>query len=495
MKISKNMTSNFSVQWLIVFALSLLVRLPYFLGNHFYFDGDEAIIGIMAQDLLNGNNIPVYFYGQQYGFSFFEVVATSFCMLFFGTSIWSLKLGALFIFSIGGTFLFRLALKKTNHFWWSMLIIFIVAQFPSWIVWACKDRGGYVTAFALSCILLYITQLKLCSLKSLILALLLTSILIHSQIFIGIPSIILVIYWVLKSKKRNLMVLMPLVLAGFYFLLKLPAFFNPNYWQTPLADNYSFDRLVLNFKQIPRVAFGYFYYEITFPMNFWTKIAGAIYFLVSSCAIFYVFVQSKSKTKIIFILLALGGVVSFLLLGEMRFVSYRYSLGFLTAFVLMLIIAMIELIGNHKGFRKILFLIIPATIVLSVFSKNIPDSWMLPQGNDRVLYTGLVAELKTRNIEGIYSTDPLLQWMLNYNGLNARHTSKMERTNRYLNRINACFNNNGCITAIVGYKGMCLEMDYLDGWHNQVEYVNDKFFILMNPSEAFLMKGGFELQK
>lgn len=61
---------SFWVEWLFAFGLVVLARLPYLLSEHVFFDGDEAMLGIMGRDLITGRNIPFYFYGQQYGFSF-----------------------------------------------------------------------------------------------------------------------------------------------------------------------------------------------------------------------------------------------------------------------------------------------------------------------------------------------------------------------------------------------------------------------------------------
>lgn len=120
---------------------------------------------------------------------------------------------------------------------------------------------------------------------------------------------------------------------------------------------------------------------------------------------------------------------------------------------------------------------------------------MLPELNDMKLYTEFTKELNKREIKNVFCTDPLLQWMLNYNGFNARYISKTERTNYFLDEVDKCYENVDCKTGIVGYKGMCLTMDQIEGWHDQVVYINDKFFIFENPQRSYLDKGGFEFTR
>ena len=70
-------TAAFGFSFLLIFLVCILVRLPHFLSKDFFFDGDEAMIGIMAQDFLSGKGLSLYFYGQNYGFSSLEVLSTS----------------------------------------------------------------------------------------------------------------------------------------------------------------------------------------------------------------------------------------------------------------------------------------------------------------------------------------------------------------------------------------------------------------------------------
>ena len=57
----------------LLVGLSVLSRYLILIDPNLILDGDEAIIGLMARLLLDGELFPTYFIGQQYGLSTFEV--------------------------------------------------------------------------------------------------------------------------------------------------------------------------------------------------------------------------------------------------------------------------------------------------------------------------------------------------------------------------------------------------------------------------------------
>jgi hypothetical protein len=309
--LSREMSKSFAFQWMLVFVVCILTRLPYLLGKHCSFDGDEAIIGIMAQDLLSGKNIPVYFYGQQYGFSFFEVITTAIGILLFGSNVWALKFGALLIFSVGTTFLFRLFLKKEVRFLWALVAIIILSLFPAWIIWAAKCRGGYVTAYSLACIILYLVETKQVHIKWIIVTSLLMALAVHAQIFIAAAVSFLLLGWILKAKKFNYFLMAACSFAGFYALFKLPAFLNENYWQMPFSFHYHYNQVIPFVKQVPKVALGYYYYEMTFYPPASSKWLGVGYYLLAVLLTGLIFLKGNKTMKTTLFLLLLGGVCSF----------------------------------------------------------------------------------------------------------------------------------------------------------------------------------------
>lgn len=123
-------------------------------------DGDEAIVGLMGKHLMELKEFPLFFYGQNCGFSLLEAGSAAFFFKLFGLSDVSLKLSALFIWTWGVVFMF-LTLKnfiKSNRIAFVLICMFIFC--PAWAVWSMKARGGYVTAFLAFSILTWIFTSK-----------------------------------------------------------------------------------------------------------------------------------------------------------------------------------------------------------------------------------------------------------------------------------------------------------------------------------------------
>ncbi|HEY8324778.1 MAG TPA: hypothetical protein VIG77_09835 [Ktedonobacterales bacterium] len=74
---------------LLAIALSLLARITLLLRTHAMIDGDEALVGIQAQHILQGAR-PVYFYGQAYMGSLEAYLAAG-VFAIFGSSSWALR--------------------------------------------------------------------------------------------------------------------------------------------------------------------------------------------------------------------------------------------------------------------------------------------------------------------------------------------------------------------------------------------------------------------
>src|SRR5690606_8139705 len=52
----------------LIALLAVASRLPFLLSRSLPLDGDEAILGLAAAQLLEGRSLPVFFPGQRYGF-------------------------------------------------------------------------------------------------------------------------------------------------------------------------------------------------------------------------------------------------------------------------------------------------------------------------------------------------------------------------------------------------------------------------------------------
>ncbi len=110
-------------------------------------DGDEAVLGIMAERLLAGERMPVFFLGQTYGFALIEVLLTAASFALFGVSAAAMKGAMLLLWLFGGGFLVAAA-RRLNGDRAALLAAILLVSCPAWGAWSLKARGGYLTAFA-----------------------------------------------------------------------------------------------------------------------------------------------------------------------------------------------------------------------------------------------------------------------------------------------------------------------------------------------------------
>lgn len=143
--------------------LSVAHRLLFLDSNVFYVDGDEAIVGLMGIDILEGE-LPLYFYGQTYAFSFIEAILISVGIILFGTSALAIKLMMIVFWGMSLSLFVITIYNLTNrNLALSLLLMLVIITSPTWLVWSMKARGGYLTSLFLSNLVLY---LLLCSRKT-----------------------------------------------------------------------------------------------------------------------------------------------------------------------------------------------------------------------------------------------------------------------------------------------------------------------------------------
>ncbi len=492
-----NQFNRYKNNWVIQFLFSLLIviltRLPYLTGPHLYFDGDEAIIGIMAQDLLQGKNIPVYFYGQQYGFSFFEVLSTAIGILVFGNTVLALKTGGMIVFSIGIFFLLRICIKKNITFWVSLCIVFAISCFPTWLLWATKPRGGYVTAFACVSAMMYILQFNKANFRSVIPVCICAAIAIHSQILILMPVSFYILVWLVSEKKIFLIFYTLSVFLLAVVVFKLPAYLNTPFWNPPLNTTLHFKHLSEIYKDlIPIINSSYFYDVIFYPNTFLVYIS-IIYFIIPLFIFIYILIGKSKKRLRLLLYLLLGTLLSLISIGMMHGGISRYTLGFFTGLMLMIfVIVFIYVELKEKWYRQILLMLVLVGTGCSYGIRSVPAFWQEQKKNDMVLYNGLLNKLNEHNISHVFVMDLMMQWMLSFSGVSARSTSHEERIDRFLLNVDKCNDQSGCKTALVGLVGYFQYNDSTGNWDRNKVIVNDRFFFYPNPKPQHLQAAGFK---
>lgn len=139
----------------LIASLAVASRLPFLLSRSLPLDGDEAILGLAAAQLLEGRSLPVFFPGQRYGFSLLEAAAGAASFGIFGATEPALRGAMLLIWTLGAVLLV-LAVRELAGRRATLPAVALIVFCPAWGLWSTKARGGYVTAFLLTGVLLHL---------------------------------------------------------------------------------------------------------------------------------------------------------------------------------------------------------------------------------------------------------------------------------------------------------------------------------------------------
>jgi len=139
---------------ILLMVIGAALRLDFMRAVGFTIDSDEAIVGLMAKHILEGEPVPTFYYGQHYMGSL-EAIMASASFALFGTTgfalqlvplVWSLALIVVMFFlgkELGGRTVGRIAALLTA--------IPPVAL----VVWSTKARGGFIEILVLGALAMY----------------------------------------------------------------------------------------------------------------------------------------------------------------------------------------------------------------------------------------------------------------------------------------------------------------------------------------------------
>lgn len=489
----KNLKSvfNFVLVLGLIFGASVLVRLPHFLSPDFFFDGDEGLIGIMAQDFLNGKGLPIYFYGQNYGFSTIEVLSTSIFIKIFGSGIWALRLGGLLIFSIALTFISQVIFKSRLSKIYSFFVIVILVIVPTWFLWGAMVRGGYVTALMCISILFYVTQLKKFNWQWLLFSAFIFAIGYESQLLVLIPIIPFLIIW-MKSEKIDFK-----KVAGFIFLICTVVFVikffgeNESVWSAPKAVFFDIKQIENLFIQLKGFLFGYsnfFFFTMDIPIPVWWSVLLWVSLVLIAIYIIVFWKEAEKKKKSVILIGILVLLFSIGLISTVSLYSPRYWLGFFTGLLLLFVYAVIN--GRATKVKSVIVVLI--TIIFSfgiISSKEMKRDWYQVNVNEMDAITALYKVAKNRNVEAVFIADPVLQWKWNYlfgREIPGTFFSENERTNEFKNNVFQKFKQDSTKTAIVGLYGFYNGLDEFESFKQNCNQIATKYYIMDKVEKQFI---------
>lgn len=485
----------FVFEWLFAFVLVVIARLPYLLSDHVFFDGDEAMVGIMGRDLITGKNIPFYFYGQRYGFSFFEALSVGLFIPFLGSTVWSLKFGGMLLFSLGIQRLLK-AFRTSNTSQLSYLLLALVlASFPTWVVWGTKLRGGYLTAFvAIAFIMeLFITHRKWERKEWIKIAAFSALTLVAQPLFI-VPVSLLIALRLVQSEKSALVAG---VISGATTLAVLRAlvYLNPDYWQHSMQFQFRLETLKAHLSEHFVSNFtGFFAFTDNYEVPTAVKFGAIAYLIILGVLISYSLVKWSNRKAI---LLGLAATfISSLAIAFFTLAGGRYLLPFFTG--ILFLIALISSFEKESILNIFLGLILLSTFpTLTGFDKYV-SYWLEKDEPDMKRLNELVEKLKSRGLTKGFVSEWQVLWQLNYLGndeMAFRYQSLEDRVPRFVNAANDCYTNPECKTVLTGGLWPLLEMEKVEGWEKAIEKVNARYYLMENPDTTYLNAGKFELPK
>jgi len=404
-------------------AASLLYvsRLPLLWSGRLVPDGDEAIAGLMALRLLDAGEVPVFFWGQNYGFATLETgVATIFFALF-GVSATALKAAMLVLWAAGGAFL-SLAARRLAGGGAGFAAIALLAASPAWGEWAMKARGGYLTAFLLSAIVIWALAPRRNSPPLLLWTALgagVTLVYLAQPLwFLLLLPLLLLRAWEGRGARLAAAFAcgaVPIALAGWLGRTASPTWapglftgVDPMHALARLPS-----RLVVHFS-------GAYLFERSYlPDAPASQGAAAIWLLLLASLLLVQMTLPREAARPAAMLIAgMAGVALFSVFIADGAFGYRYLLPVSGALPLLLALLVPRLLGNRSRGRwsagaALALLLGAGTLALMEVppraARTLPDD---PYALEAGEVERLIAEMREARVTHVYSLDPLLQWNL-----------------------------------------------------------------------------------
>lgn len=473
--------------FLLFFGVALLVRLPHYLSRHFYFDGDEAIVGIMAQDWLSGRAFPLYFYGQNYGFCLLETWSVGLWIKILGTGIWALRLGGLTLFSIGTVFFF-LGLKKrhaSQYLPW--LFAFLLLTFPPWILYAGMTRGGYVQGYLLLGLLFYLLSENSLDWKRTLLLGVVGGAMIESQKILLAPFLVLffVDIWD-RSNRIRIFGWAAIAAVSTILLLKMFNFYYNGWGQPNLYFVWKlfWEYFGFNFSKIVPIYGSFYFYNAFFEIPTWWKLGLTLCLLL---LVVLLFMQLKKWPAWKTLLFGTGILLTYCFTGVFGVYAPRYLLG--------LYLALLVVVFYHPVNRWTWILLLGMALLQTIgigAGSKLRREWYPNNMNQMQALEELHQYATNKGVKALFFTDNLGQWSWNYlygDEIPACAFRRKERMMRFTREAYRVHDTHPEDIAFTGLWGIFWGMDSLQGFNDHRYQLNEKFYWMDHNVEKYLKRG------
>jgi hypothetical protein len=487
-------------------AIILLSRLPQLLSPNMLLDGDECILGLMAKHVAEGKEFPIFFYGQSYGFSIVEAVAGALSFIVAGVGWLPLKLAMLALWTIGVVALFSAFSRlwgNRRSFWITLLLVLT----PAWAVWSMKARGGYITAFSASAVLMYLL-IRFKERERLLLWVAaggLTSLIYLAQP-LWLPGVIpIVIYsFVVSPRKRSFGIG---YVVGIASVLGITRILSPatlaDYWGPPEMRNKNLlGSLPGLLQQLYANLTGSYYLRFTFDPGPVTAITAYVWCgILVAMMLLQIYRLVTGKYLLWSHLLAMSVVLTLLaswVLLDARDARYLLPLtGFL---VLLLGVELSDLIDrkiltDRKCFLGVGVLLLLGAISMIEFSK-FSFMWKNPKNSlsEAKRLEAVADYLKANGATHAFSMHPLLQWQIIFYSkeqIVARWTDASDRYPAYPREVDRALND-GETVGLVGYVGTTRGLEKMVSNPQAIFTIDNRYFVYIHPDKELLKQLRFQ---
>ncbi len=469
-----------AISTLLIIALCIATRLPAMLSPKMLLDPDECVVALMAKHMWQGKEFPLFFWGQQYGFSLIEELFILPFYTIMGVTAIAVKSAMLSLFIIGVVYLYK-ALIRINKAgsYLPLILTLLFITVPAWTEWSMKARGGYLTAFTLSSILLYMLFNKEGNstpgwlFNGLLLAV------IYESMILWFPGMLLFCLYFLirqtnKEQAAGFVFTAGIVWAGFHaYTQTLPNFHVPEAYSAPKDWPGHFTR-------VPAVLYhslhgNYFFFDLkpVSPIQSLTAYAYCVLILV--VIIMSLVAAKNNRLLLLTVMILLSAIIVSILPPDMHF---RYLLPVMGYFLVALQLLLNEIRRRtvYYGVAGILIITgIMSVVQFKDYSYTVVTESSMKKAVDHMLQ---------RHIYYTFCNDAYVAWQLNFYANEKVICREQPYGGRYLpyhQKIDAALDS-GQPTALVG-----LSDDYFGlNVHGQIYF--DYIYVMENMPKSELSK-------
>lgn len=470
---------------IVIILICFASRMPQLISPNLTLDGDECVVGLMAKQWFTGSDFQFYFWGQDYGFSLIEIIFILPFYALFGISAISVKIAMLSLWTIGCVFLFKIIEFVTkNDIKLSLLLTILFISLPAWGAWSMKARGGYLTSFAASNLLIYLIFTRKTSPFLYILTGILLILILESQPFWLVWVLPLVVFQLLKTRKLINWIYIAATIIPIALALK-PYKDTLQHWRPLFPYIPKSSQVIPYFQRIPEYLFvsfhgDYFLADAENPNTFSALMSGlcvASIFLLIIISLYILF--TKPKKHILFLCSSIG------IWGS---IGYSYFTTDIAGRYLLplsgILIFTIATISSAQQIQKWMLKSVSIITMLGFISVASFYSFQPRHMGKAKCIQKLVNHLENNNIYYVFSADCMLPYQIAFYS-NEKILARMPyvpgRNTEYLKQVdNALFQHKK--TALVSYSGE------MYGYEKIGSVRIDDFLVLANPKKELLLE-------